>query len=473
VNRRQRVRAAVTAVGCGALLAACTPVAGTDGSSASGELSSPSSKASSAVDSSASAAISSSAAPATAPATALSITPVTVEGMLTGPGVDDASISLGMIVDPAADRGFTAGVTLWRDIVNADGGICGRAIQITSGPTGSTTEEAYTELGRSTLGLMLLEPGTTGGAVAARIRADRIPTLTPEGTPDDLTGAASPLVLGATDDILAINAAAHLLSSRVIAQGGTLGVLLDDPATADDIRAALTWWADRNDIHLRDVHLGGPVPSDIRAIFADSAPQRIADLLTATSVAATGSATTAPSSGDRGSAGPAVTGPAGGTQAAVTAHGPIITTTLNGYLPALFPADAIGRLQVATVTPSPGADHPGVKAVDTAYTDNGHSDPGPRLLEGYATGETWARLLEPMCAARTLTRTAAAEQLLSLAPASSDSLFGPTDPAVQLSSGLPASRVSAISAADPTAAGGLRPITLLESAPGISDYRTG
>jgi len=418
---------------------------------------------------------------------ATTVDPVTVEGMITGPGVDDASISLGMIVDPATDRGFAAGVTLWRDIVNARGGICGRTIQITTAATGSTTDEAYTQLGRSTLGLILLEQGEPGRQVAARIRADRIPTLTPEGHRGDLAGTSSPVILGATDDILAVNAAAHLLSSGVIPQGGSLGVVLDDPATADDIRTALSWWAARNHIRLLELHLGEAVPADIQAIFADAAPQRIADLLTSTSGAGAGAGSApsgpasgqasgdpgSPSTGDRASVGPAVNGTAAGTHPAIAARGPIIATTLNGYLPAFFPADGAGRLQVATVTPSPGADHPAVLAVRTAYADSGHSNPGPRLLEGYATGETWARLLEPMCAARTLTRTAVAEQLRGLAPASSDSLFGPTDPAMQLSAGLSASKVSAMSEADPTASGGLRPITLLESAPGIGDYRAG
>lgn len=478
MRRRRRIGAAVIA-GCTLLLAACTAT------------SAPGASTSSAAGTAGSAAISLGPTGGRAPTggiaptqdqvstsstarnSAPSVDPVTVEGMITGPGVDDASISLGMIVDPAADRGFTSGVTLWRDIVNAGGGICGRTIQITSAPPGSTTDEAYTQLGRSTLGLVLLEPGGPGRAVVARIRADRIPTLTPEGTPHDLPGAGSPVVLGATDDILAINAAAHLLSSGAVPRGGSLGVLLDDSASAADIRTGLSWWADRNDIRLVDLHLGEPVPTYIQAIFAEAAPQGIMDLLSATSIAGTGPATTGSASGGSGSAGPAVEGTAGGTRPADAARGPIIVTTLNGYLPEFFPADAVGRLQVATVTPSPGADHPGVKAVRTAFADSGRSNPGPRLLEGYATGETWARLLEPMCAARTLTRTAIAEQLRSLAPASSDSLFGPTDPAVQLSSGLSASKVSAMSNADPTAPGGLQPITLLESAPGIGGYRAG
>jgi hypothetical protein len=442
---------------------------------------------------------------AIAPTTAPTVDPVTVEGMITGPGIDDASISVGLIVDPTADRGFTSGVDLWAEITNKAGGICGRTIQIVTATTGSTPEAAYLELGRHTVGLITLAPGAAGRQLAARVRSDRIPTLTPEGTAGDLVGTGSPLVLGATDDLLAINAASHLLSAGVIAAGGTLGVLIDDPATDDDVVAGLTWWANRNDVRLQQLQIGGPVPADLPAVFAAAGPQQVAQLLTATgsaggsesivssgisdstpSSASTGTPTGDGSAGPAGSGGSARSGGSAGSADGATgpttgaarppddgaAAGPVIATTLDGYDPVLVPAGQTGRLLVATVTPSPGADHPTVRAVDSAFADSGHTDPGPRMLEGYATGEGWTRILEPMCAARTLTRSAAIDQLTRSGPASSESLFGPTNPAAQMSAGLPASRVSALSAADPTAPGGLRPVTLLESAPGIGNYRS-
>lgn len=464
-----------------------------------------------------------------APTTAPTVDPVTVDGLITGPGIDDASISIGLIVEPTADRGFTSGVDLWAEITNKAGGICGRSIQIVTATTGSTPEAAYLELGRHTVGLITLAPGRTGRELAARVRSDRIPTLTPEGTASDLIAAGSPLVLGATDDLLAINAASHLLSSGVIPAGGTLGVLVNDPA--DDVVAGLTWWANRNDVRLQQLQVGGPVPADLPAVFAVAGAQQVTDLLTATGsasssgpIVSTGISDSTPPSGSTGAStgdgpasgttdtpvgsstdavvAPSADGLTGSSTGAVesstavgapsidgaaklptddapklptdgAAAGPIIATTLDGYDPVLIPAGQVGRLLVATVTPSPGADHPTVRAVDSAFVDSGHSDPGPRMLEGYATGESWTRILEPMCAARTLTRSAAIDQLTKSGPASSESLFGPTSPAAQMTAGLPASRVSALSAADPIAPGGLRPVTLLESAPGIGDYRSG
>jgi hypothetical protein len=410
--------------------------------------------------------------------------------MLTGPGVDDASISFGLLVDPASDRGFTAGVKLWRDTVNGTGGICDRTIQLTV-PNSSAApdlDSAYQTLGRDTLGLITLEPGATGLSLASRISADGIQAFTPEGMSAQLRGA-SPIVLGATDDILAINAAAYLASAKVLAAGSTLGVLIDDSARASDALAGLTWWARTNNVTLRVLQAGEPVPHDIPAIFAATSPSQVSALLAATAPSATtptGGGTPSAGSTDTGSSSaqvPATTGsdlqsstapgPSGETSDAAPGSptGPVVVTTLDGYLATGLPAGQENRLLVATVTPASGADHPGVLAVDTAFADAGGTDPGPRMLEGYATGEAWARLLQPMCAAKKLTRASAAELLKTLAPASPDSLFGPTNPAAQAGSGQAASRVSAISQADPSLPGGLKPVTLLESAPGIADYR--
>lgn len=426
------------------------------------------------------------------------------QGMLTGPGVSDASISLGLIVDRATDRGFTDGVQLWRDTVNTTGGICGRTIQLATGAAGSAPDVSYQTVGRSTLGLITMEPGAAGMALASRIRVDRTPAFTPEGTSSKSSESGPPIVLGATDDILAINTAAHLLSTGVVPAGGILGVLVDGSAAAADVMEGLTWWADKNKVTLRAIPETGSVPVDIPAVFAAVGPVQVASLLTRTSsvggAAGSGGAATsgrpatsggvATAGGDipsgttgstghvgasthaSGSAGGGSRAGAGSTTAGPQ-KGPIIATTLDGFDPSLLPAGQAARLLVATVTPSPGAGHPGVKAVDAAYAAAGHHNPGPRLLEGYATGEIWARLLEPMCSARNLTRTAALADLAQLAPSSPDSLFGSTSPNAALTSGAPASRVSALSIADSSAPAGLRPVTLLESAPEIADYHAG
>ena len=99
--------------------------------------------------------------------------------------------------------------------------------------------------------------------------------------------------------------------------------------------------------------------------------------------------------------------------------------------------------------------------------------PDVKLLDGYATGVSWARLLTQACGEQTLTRQAIEQAALAVGPASVDGLFGPSDPALPVRSGLPATRVSAMSAADPSAVTGLTPLTWLVGAADIEDYLPG
>lgn len=434
----------------------------------------------------------------TAPTTAPSFTPVTDSGLVTGPGVDDASISLGVIVDPGTDRGFTAGLQVWRESVNSGGGICGRTIELVSGTAGLSDDQAYREVGRRTLGLILLPQNRSRVSLGDAVRHDRIPAVTPEGRLSDLTaGTGSPVVLGATDDVIAINTAAAWLAGGTLTVDDTLAVLIDgDPAGSDAV-TGLSWWAARTGVTLAVLGPDDPIPAGVPAIYAATSPVAVGDLLrrttsavdrgypgassgaagseTAPSTDATGSSRTASSTGGTPSTG---TASAAGTATTIggpgysAPSGPLVATTIDGYLPQDIPVDQAARLQIATVTPAYGAPHPVASAVQEAFTQS-TATPGIRSLEGYATGNAWARLLEPMCTARTLTRSAAAALLASAGPAAPDSLFGPTLPANQVTSGLPASRVSALSVADPTSPTGLRPVSLLESAPAIGQYRKG
>jgi hypothetical protein len=152
-----------------------------------------------------------------------------------------------------------------------------------------------------------------------------------------------------------------------------------------------------------------------------------------------------------------------------------IVTMIDGYDPANWSSDALaaasaGRVLVSTAAPAYGSDYPAAVAVASRAAAAGQSAPQARLFDGYATGLSWARLLTQACADRALTRRAVEQASTTVGPASVDSLFGQSDPAQPVQSGLPATRVSAMSTADPSAPAGLRPLTWLQAASGIEDY---
>ena len=126
---------------------------------------------------------------------------------------------------------------------------------------------------------------------------------------------------------------------------------------------------------------------------------------------------------------------------------------------------------MSTATPAYGSDYPAAVGVAARAAAAGLAVQGPRFFEGYATGVSWDRLLTQACTDRSLTRLSIEQAMTTVGPASVDSLFGPTDPALPVQSGLPATLVSAVSQATPSVPGGLTPLTWPEAAAGIEDYR--
>ncbi|MEJ7651018.1 MAG: hypothetical protein WKF57_18550 [Nakamurella sp.] len=441
-----------------------------------------------------------------------SLTPVTDAGLVTGPGVDDASLSLGLVVDAERDQGFSTGVRLWARAFNGAGGVCGRTVELITASSAQSGADAYRYLAASSLGLITLPALDDQADLDAKIAADQLPAVAPEGTLSDLETTGGPIVLGATADILAINTAAHWIADGTLAPGSAVGVYLDlsdGDLDATDAVTSLQWWATRAQVELVVIRPGEQIPTAVGAIYAPGSAGGVEELVTRVaagrglaSAVPTGLATTTPTapsgtggvptsgSGGVGSAGsstapstttpsstapssttPVTRGPSGAGPRPIAAGGPIaIATDVDGVRDVLRSPTSVGAVTVASVTPAFTAVHPIGSALAQAFASAGLS-PGLRSFEGYAVGEAWGRVLGPMCAARTLTRSAATTQWTDLAPAAADSIIGPTQPSNQLTATLPNSRVSALSVVDPTQDTGVRPLTLLESASDIGAYR--
>ena len=409
--------------------------------------------------------------------TAVSITPVTPDGLLAGPGVTDGAISLGVLTGSGRDRGFTDGVRLWQRSVNTTGGLCGRTVEIRANGADGVPDApaaAYRAIGTDVLGLLTLPAGSSATAaptssvstssvstgsvsttatatatdgraaeaadalLAASIAADQIPAVTPTGTSAQL-GPTRPIVAGATADILAINGLNYLLRTGTLRPGGVVGVLSDGSATALNALRGARWWAQENGLD-GDVRDPGTAPepwSSAAVVLAPAGPATVSALVTAD---------------------PAV---------------PVLTLP-DGFDPGSWPADTVaaaaGRLYVASPAPAYGSDYPAAVAVSSMAAALGSTDPGARTLDGYATGSTWGRLIGQACADRSLTRTGIWTAATTIGPAPSTSLFGASDPGLVVQSALPATRVSSVSVADAAAPTGLRSLTALEAAPGIDDY---
>ncbi len=369
---------------------------------------------------------------ATGVTTSLSITPVTPDGLLAGPGVTDSSIGLAVLVDEAADGGFATGVRLWQQAVNTGGGLCGRTVSLLVGGADGIPGDpasAYRQVGASVLGL--LAPALPADSLlGASIAADQVPLVTATGTSTQL-GPSGPLVAGATTDIATINGLQQLLTAGALARGDTVGVLDDGSGTAANALAGARWWAGRNGIDLDVRNDASSSWSADRVVLAPVDSSSVGALLTASPDA-------------------------------------VVLTLAGGF----DPSDdaAADRLYVATPAPAFGSDYPAAVAVASMAAATGVTDAGPRTLDGYAVGSSWGRLITQACTERTLTRAGIRQAVADAGAAPATSLFGASDLNLVVQSGQPATRSSSVSVADPGDSTGLRSVAGLESAPGIDDY---
>jgi hypothetical protein len=360
------------------------------------------------------------------------LTPVTTAGLQTGPGVTDGQIALGVVTDPARDRGFTQGAQLWERSVNTSGGICGRTVALRTSSTASPAA-GYEAMARSVAGFLAVPTTGDSDGLGARARADGITVLGGSGSSTALDSGIVPL--GATDDVKAINALAYLQGKKKIPSGATIGFLTDDAGDTQNALTGARWWAQRNDVTLVTADSPDADWSGMPVVLAPTDSARVTQLLARV---------------------PADT---------------VVVTDVDGYDPSSWTASDQGRLLVELITPALGSDHPAAAAVAKAYAaDDPDADPGPRLLAGFAVAAGWGRVLAQACTASALTRTGIAAAVRAVGPASVDSLLGPSDPAEVVDRRMPATRVSSLAQADPTAPGGLRPLMWLQAADGIAGY---
>ncbi len=364
--------------------------------------------------------------------------PVTPDGLLVGVGVDDSTITIGLLIDGASDRGFSTGVALWQKAVNVSGGICGRTISTVTNRPGESLIAGYRRIAGTTIGVITLPSPADRAGLAALAVDDQMPTLTAGGSSADL-GAYQPVIVGATEDIETINTLDYLRSTGTLVAGHRLGILTDASQDATNALAGARWWAARHGVMV-DAHSVAdpehPSWSGVSAVLVIAGPDRVRATLDATPTDVQ------------------------------------IVTDLDGYDPTQIPHPA-GRLLVSLAAPAYGSDNPGAAAVAKAFVASGRIDPGPELMAGYGVAASWGRLLAQACVARALTHTGVQTAMTTVGPASVDSLFGPSDPGLAAGHALPATRVSSVALADPKAPAGLRPLIWLQAAPGISDYVPG
>lgn len=152
------------------------------------------------------------------------------DGVKTDFGVTDDTITLGVLSDfsvvygPLAKTVF-AGNQIWAQEVNADGGICGRNVELVAEEQKMDTQLAatqYSAMREDVLGLIQLLGSPVISSLLPQITADSMPTMA-TGWSEAYLGTEQIAVTGTTYAVDTLNGVQYLVDEGLISEGDSIG----------------------------------------------------------------------------------------------------------------------------------------------------------------------------------------------------------------------------------------------------------
>ncbi|MFD7436303.1 ABC transporter substrate-binding protein [Streptomyces sp. NPDC059861] len=316
------------------------------------------------------------------------------DGVKSGPGVTDKTVRLGALTDltgPYATLGksIVQAQQMWADETNADGGICGRKVEIVVEDHGYDVQKAVTAYADISADVVAL-PQVIGSPVVAAliddIEQDHMLTF-PQAWAASLLGKDSVQVLGTTYDVDMIAAVDFLTRTKGLKKGDKIGHVYFEGDYGANALEGSTWAAERAGLTVTG--------QKIKATDTDLTAQVSA--LRAAGVKAV-----------LVSAGPAQTASLAGVAASRGLRVPIVSSA-PGFAPQLMKTPAAKALEamlhVVSAAPAVSSDLPGVKSMVAAYEKK---YPGSLVDSGVLSGYNAAQLmgadLEKACEAGSLAR---------------------------------------------------------------------
>ena len=154
------------------------------------------------------------------------------DSVKTGPGVTADTITLGYLPDLSGvfapnGKSMMEGANLYWDAKNADGGICGRQIELAVQDTGYDPQKAvaaFQQMSGDVVGLGLVLGSSITSALLPSVEQEGM-FLNFAGWTSDILPNENVAIAGTTYDIEAINAVDFLMSEHGIKEGDTIGHL--------------------------------------------------------------------------------------------------------------------------------------------------------------------------------------------------------------------------------------------------------
>lgn len=309
-------------------------------------------------------------------------------------GVTDGTITLGVLTDQsgvyaALGNTLTQGNQLYFDQRNADGGVCGRNVEIVVRDHGSDVQTAvsqFAEIEPDILGFVQLLGSPQVNAVKSQIESDDIPTFVASWSSDFL-GSDPIAIAGTIYPLDIINGLQYLTDEGLIAAGDTIGHVHFPGDFGENALQGSTYFAEQTGAELVGVQVE-PTATDLTAQVTQLADAGVKAIVV--------------SAGPRQTASIAAVSTSLGLDVPILSNGP-------GFDPALLETPAAGALAdrlYVTVSYAPfGSEGAQAQAIQAAYAE-AYPDGNPTIFVnyGYAVASVFGQALDAACAAGDLTR---------------------------------------------------------------------
>jgi ABC-type branched-subunit amino acid transport system substrate-binding protein len=339
----------------------------------------------------------------------------------TGPGITDDTIALGAITDtsgPFAPLGsaVTQGEQLYFDEVNAEGGICGRTVELVVKDMGYDVQRAvaaYAEVEPQVAGFAQLFGSPMIAALKDTLAEDQMYTAAISWA-SSLLEQENVQITGATYDIEMINGIAYLVDEGMIKKGDTIGHIHLEGEYGDNGLAGSTYAAEKLGLTLEDIQVKATETDMTSAVNKLKGAGVTAIMLTTSGKQTASIAGVAASSGlDVPLLG---NNPAFSPLLLETAAGAALERNLyvSGSIQPLSSDDATSKRIL--------------EAVKAKFPDT-RTNAG--VLYGYAVAPTAGATLEAACEAKDLSRTGLIEAFRSQTSVDTQGIMGPLDYSTQ------------------------------------------
>ncbi|MGX1880668.1 ABC transporter substrate-binding protein [Streptomyces sp. NPDC055287] len=381
-------------------------------------------------------------------------------GVKSGQGVTDKTIKLGVLTDmtgvyASLGKSVTQAQQLYAKQTNADGGICGREIELVVRDHGYDPQKAvsgYTELSPQVLGFAQFIGSPFVGAVKQRIDGQDKGLVIPQAWSASLLGSPYIRVIGNTYDVETINAIDFLTKDKGVKKGDKIGHVYFEGDYGENALAGAEYAAGKAGLTVVEQKIK-PTDNDMTAQVAALKKADVKAVVI--------------------SAGPRQAASFVGVAAAVKLQVPIIGNN-SAFSPQLLATQAGPALMksyyVASPTDPIGTDSPAAEKLVADYKAAYPSDALDNgVVAGWTAASVFGEALKKACTAKDLTREGVDKALLTIN--AYDSGFGTThdftDPKA------PSSRQTVILKPDKKATGGMKVVREAEVSEAAKSFTVG